>query len=100
MPDAYKAVGGLTTLRVEGPGTYEPGQPYTLRATTGFGDGPFAYQWSTGETSQQITRVMPAGRTQTTTVTVTDLTDGTTMSATVTARPQREDPPCGIHCPH
>jgi serine protease len=100
VPDAYKAVGGFTTLQIGGAGSYEPGQTYTLRANTGFGDGPFVYQWSTGQTGQEITRVMPASGSQTTTVTVTDLTDGTTMSAKVTARPQRDDPPCGSHCPH
>jgi subtilisin family serine protease len=102
VADAYKGVGGFSRLWISGPERYTPGRPYSLRADTGFGDGPFTYQWSTGETTPTISRVPPGGRaSQTTTLTVTDTFEQRSLTQSITVRPEREpvDPPCRPHCP-
>lgn len=101
VPNAHRAVGGLVDLGIRHPPGYEPGQPYQLTAETSFGEGPFTYSWSTGATTAAITRMPPAGnKPQTTTLTVTDTSEGTSLTASVTVKPLRDGPPpCGIGCP-
>lgn len=80
--DAYGAVGGFTGLSVAGPSQVEPGTTYTLTANPR-GDGPFTYRWSTGQTTRSITSTAgAAGTTQTATVTVTDVRENKSVSAT------------------
>jgi subtilisin family serine protease len=78
--DANKAAGGLmgvsiasTRARVH---SYDS---YSLSALPD-GDGPFAYRWSNGETTQNVTRTGPG----TFSVTVTDLVDGATATGSIT----------------
>jgi subtilisin family serine protease len=96
VPNAYEAIGGFTRLSVQRPTGYEPGQKYQLKADTGLGEGPFAYSWSTGETTPSITRTPPTPPApQTTTLTVTDLRENKVITASVTLKPLRDrDPIC------
>ncbi|MGH9152824.1 MAG: S8/S53 family peptidase, partial [Acidimicrobiales bacterium] len=97
--DAYAAVGGFTSLYVEGPASVEPGTTYTLTARPR-GDGPFSYLWSSGETTPSITRTAgPVRTSQTASVTVTDLAEQRSLSAskTVTSEYLLED--CIRYCP-
>jgi subtilisin family serine protease len=95
VPDAYAAVGGFANLSIAAPHGYEPGQSYTLQADTLLGEGPFTYQWSTGETTPAITRTPPATPvSQKTTLTVTDTREGKSLTASITLRPIRGIPIC------
>jgi serine protease len=102
VPNAYRAVGGLADLGIRHPAGYEPGEPYALTADTHLAEGPLNYSWSTGATTSSITRLPPArAKAQTTTLTVTDTSDGTSLTVSVTIKPLRDGPPpCGIGCPH
>jgi serine protease len=87
VPDAYAAVGGFSSLSIRGPAWFEEGQQYTLSADTGLGDGPFAYKWSTGQTTPQIVRTFPnEGESQTTMLTATDLTENKSLTVRKTVR--------------
>lgn len=97
--DAYAAVGGFTSLHVEGPTSVEPGTAYTLTARPK-GDGPFAYRWSSGETTPSITRTAGAPNTsQTATVTVTDLQENRSLSASKTVHSEYVIDECLRYCP-
>jgi subtilisin family serine protease len=83
--DAWKAAGGFAGLSIAVPSTIQPYSSFRLTARPR-GDGPFRYAWNTGETTQSITRVEgAAGTKQTATVTVTDVSDGTSRTATLSA---------------
>jgi serine protease len=97
VPDAFKAVGGLASLSINGPGFLdELSQPYTLSANTGFAEGPFSYLWSTGETTPTIHGIGPAKKLTpvTRTLHVTDTRDGTSLDATIKLKPEPTDGPC------
>jgi subtilisin family serine protease len=90
VADAYRAVGGYSRLDIQGPNRpVAPGHTYTLKAVPR-GDGPFTYRWSTGETSQSISRIMGEVGSQTTTVTVTDSREGKALSTTHTVKNQQD----------
>ncbi len=94
--DAYKAAGGFQSLSISGRRSVEPYTSYTLSASPK-GDGPFAYKWSNGATTRSISAVAgAAGTTQTFSVTVTDLTERKSLSAsaTVTAESVELEEPC------
>ena len=103
-PNAYKAVGGFTGMYVSGPSSVNPGATYTLTARP-TGDGPFAYRWSTGETTPSITRRAgtTASGSQTVSVTVTDTRENKPLAASKTVTwpiPEAEpiDPPTCLRC--
>jgi serine protease len=83
VPDAYRAVGGFVDLKVKGPTSVAPGATYTLEAQP-VGEGPFKYLWSSGETTQTVSRVASDHATnETAEVSVTDLVDETIRSAQI-----------------
>ncbi|MFI1162461.1 S8 family peptidase [Streptomyces sp. NPDC020801] len=97
VPDAFRAVGGLASLSINGPKFLdELSQPYMLSANTGFAEGPFSYLWSTGETTPTIHGIGPAKKLTpvTRTLRVTDTRDGTTLASTFTLRPEPTGRPC------
>jgi hypothetical protein len=92
--NAYKAVGGMYDGRITSTEpiyttTWPVEDSYILSAQHSGGDGPFLYQWSTGETTQSITAPLQlnpdfAGSGSiygmlNVSVTITDLSDGGTM---------------------
>jgi hypothetical protein len=92
--NAYKAVGGMYDGRITSAEpiyttTWPVEDSYTLTAQHSGGDGPFLYQWSTGEMTQSITAPLQlnpdfAGPGSiygmlNASVTITDLSDGGTM---------------------
>jgi hypothetical protein len=87
VPDAYQAVGGFSRLAIaHDPAAPDVGVQYRLMARP-TGDGPFSYRWSTGETSQEITRTM-GDQPQVTEITVTDLTENQSLSKSTTVLPR------------
>jgi subtilisin family serine protease len=91
--NAYAAVGGFERLGIGGPRRVDPGTQYTLSAAP-FGDGPFTYRWSTGDTNPSITVTAgPAGTQQTFTLSVTDTTESKTLSHNVTIESAYAPPP-------
>jgi subtilisin family serine protease len=100
VPDAFKAVGGLTSLSITGTKYLdELSEPYTLSANTGFAEGPLSYHWNTGETTPTIHGIGPATKLTpvTRTLRVTDTRDGTSLVATAILKPEPTDGggPCG-----
>lgn len=97
--DAYRATGGYTGLSISGAGQVMPGTQYTLTARP-VGDGPFSYRWSNGATTQSIRPTAGAdGTSQTYSVTVTDLTESRSRTASRTVysvheEPEPIEPPC------
>lgn len=81
---AYKAVGGFYNLRTDGPtclSQYETGNGVSLTAMP-YGDGPFTYRWSNGDTNQSTWFPAPApGETGEYAVYVTDGLEGKTVAA-------------------
>jgi hypothetical protein len=65
-------------------GTAETGKTYRVVARP-YGDGPFRYRWSTGETSRSITLTTgPVGTIQRFTLAVTDTVEHVTRRASLT----------------
>jgi subtilisin family serine protease len=91
--DAYKAVGGVYGgVRIAGPPAAAPDTTFTLTAEH-TGEGPFAYQWSNGATSQTATfNAGAAGTSQTITVNVIDTVDGRVHQASVQIETVAESP--------
>ena len=92
--DAWAAAGGFAGVGIEvQPKDVTAGRAFKLRARPK-GDGPFTYQWSTGETTPAVSGVAgPVGSSRTFSVTVTDVNDGSVKTATATVKTPR--PP---HC--
>jgi serine protease len=60
IPNAYKAVGGFWHLNIDGPECVD-GRPGNVQLLANArGDGPFTFQWSTGETTKTISLPSPA----------------------------------------
>lgn len=92
--DAWKAVGGFHVLSVSGPDLVEPGSNNQYTAQPHGGQGPFLYQWDSGQTSQTIWWQAPqqegdyfVG------VTVTDTYDGHQINGGIAVR-VRQDQQC------
>jgi hypothetical protein len=78
LVNAHRAVGGFWHLQLHGSHLVEPGTTHEYSATPSGGDGPFSYQWSTGETSPSIMWRAPLEEGYyTVSVTATDHSDGT-----------------------
>lgn len=93
LVNAYEAVGGFLALRVSAPEWVKPGAQFTVTAIP-TGEGPFAYRWSSGQTTSSITATAPAAEgTMTVSVTVTDTREGRARTATAYVLVQREPPP-------
>jgi serine protease len=88
--DAYGATGGFLRVWIDGPDTVEPRETYTLTAAP-VGDGPFAYRWSNGATTPEVTVTAGAHNTyQRMSVTVTDLGENKSLTRTKTVKAQSE----------
>jgi subtilisin family serine protease len=79
--DAFQAVGGLAYGRIVGKDEVTFNETYTLTAVVN-GDGPFNYQWSTGETTPTVTKIGPG----TYSVSVVDRLDGVTLELSTVVR--------------
>lgn len=101
--NAYRAVGGFMYVTMNGPAEVAANTSYTVSATPN-GEGPFRYQWNTGQTTQSITKTSGgAGTSQSATVTITDLVDGTVKTAGLTtsvagAEPEPDPDPIDPIC--
>jgi hypothetical protein len=81
IPDAYLAAGGSRRASISGPSTVIPGTSYTLTARI---DGwlPHKYLWNTGETGASVSFTAgQSGATNHHSVTITNPTDGRTLTA-------------------
>lgn len=59
-PNAYRALGGMSMVRVNGPGEIlQSGQTYTWTVQRFGGTGPFSYSWSPQGSSESLTYTVP-----------------------------------------
>lgn len=77
VPNAMKALGGLYWVAINGPSGPVPPSCQQLTAWKLGGNGPFTYQWSTGQTTESINWCQTQPGYYTVTVDVTDSYDGT-----------------------
>lgn len=96
LVNAYKALGGFTSLTVSAPEWVKPGQQFTVTAHA-LGDGPFTYLWKRdGQTQTTRTATYTAPLVQgrmSVSVTVTDTRESYSRSASATILVQKEPPP-------
>ncbi|HZH03068.1 MAG TPA: S8/S53 family peptidase, partial [Myxococcaceae bacterium] len=98
--NTHKAVGGMHNAWIDGVQTSGGGfnqvAYHTLQGGPSGGDGPFSYNWSNGQTTQTIhTSIGPGEPDHTYTLTVTDHSDGTSVTTTYILSP----PPGGCSDP-
>ncbi len=80
--NAYRAVGGFHTLRMDGPTCVDQWTEEVTLTAMPYGDGPFSYRWHDGTTGRLATFPAPApGEVAEYAVYVTDGLEGKTMAA-------------------